>query len=75
MFTMLTIDHHVVSNDSGGVESSLSGACCWETGAQGCPKPPVYMEHVGVVDSHTKPGIETHQKNFYYVKKRFTFFI
>lgn len=51
----LTIDHHVVSNDSGSVESSLSGPSGWKTGTEGCPKPPVQVENVGVVDPHAEP--------------------
>lgn len=55
IFWIVTVDHHVISNDSGWVEGSFSGACCWETGVEGCPKPPVHVEHISVVHPHAEP--------------------
>lgn len=55
ILSTLTVDHHVISNNRGCVESSFSGTCCWETGLEGCPKPSVHVEHIGAVHPHAEP--------------------
>lgn len=54
-FRIPTINNHVVSNHSGGMEGSFSWACCWETGTKRCPEPPVHVKYISIVHSHAKP--------------------
>lgn len=55
IFWIPTINNHVVSNDGGGMECSFSWACCWETGTERCPEPPVHVKYISIVHSHAKP--------------------
>lgn len=60
--SLLTVDHHVVAQDTGCVEGSLPWALQPIPALQGCPHTPIYMEELSGVHPHREPMGEGRRK-------------